>query len=293
MIKLIILSRDGVINEDLGRPVTTVDEWVPIAGSLEAIARLNQEGWSVAIVTNQSGIGLGILELATLHDIHKRMYELLNEVGGKIDVVAFCPHTDTDGCACRKPAPGMLYSISERLGISLNNVTMVGDSLHDMQAAMASAVSPVIVRTGKGLKTLDKHKGLEHIPAFDDLASYVDDLLAPKVDEEADKADKPKVSQAKAQSAKPQSSKSVQSGKSEVSKSQSSKQQSNKTQTSKNQSSKAQVSKTQGSKPASDKSPSSKALSTKSQATKSAASKTSASKATDGKETNGKASSSK
>lgn len=180
MIKLIVLDRDGVINEDLERPVSSPDEWVPIAGSLEAIARLHQNGWNIAVATNQSGIGRGLLELGTLHEIHRRMHEMVNQAGGKIDVVAFCPHTDVDDCACRKPAPGMLYTISERLSIDLTNVVMVGDSLRDMQAAMAAAATPIIVRTGKGQKTLDNHKGLEHIPAYDDLAAYVEDLLSPK-----------------------------------------------------------------------------------------------------------------
>jgi len=178
VIKLIVLDRDGVINEDLEKPVATADEWVPIPGSLEAIARLHQNGWSVAVATNQSGLGRGIIDLSTLHQIHQRMHEMVNQSGGKIDVVAFCPHTDSDDCACRKPAPGMLYTISERLDVELSNVVIVGDSLRDMQAAMATAATPVIVRTGKGQKTLDNHKGLEHIPAYDDLASYVDALLA-------------------------------------------------------------------------------------------------------------------
>lgn len=183
MIKLIVLDRDGVINEDLGRPIATTEEWVPIEGSLEAIARLNQNGWSVAVATNQSGISRGLLDLTALNEIHKRMHDMVNQAGGRIDVVAFCPHTDSEDCACRKPAPGMLYTISERLGVELANVVLVGDSLRDIQAAMAAAAIPIILRTGKGQMTLDKHKGLEHIPAFDDLASYVDDLLAPKEDD--------------------------------------------------------------------------------------------------------------
>lgn len=183
MIKLIILDRDGVINEDLERPVAHPDEWVPIPGSLEAIARLHQAGWHVAVATNQSGIGRGLIELETLNEIHRRMHELVNKAGGKIDVVAFCPHADSSECDCRKPAPGMLYTISERLDIDLSKVVLVGDSLRDMQAAMAAAATPIIVRTGKGQKTVDNNKGLEHIPAYDDLASYVDALLAPAEDE--------------------------------------------------------------------------------------------------------------
>jgi len=184
MIKLIVLDRDGVINEDLERPVSHPDEWVPIAGSLEAIARLHQTGWHVAVATNQSGIGRELFDINMLQDIHRRMHELVHQAGGKIDVVAFCPHSESTECDCRKPAPGMLYTISERLDVDLSSVVLVGDSLRDVQAAMAAAAIPVIVRTGKGQKTLDNHKGLEHIPAFDDLASYVDHLLAPK--EEAD-----------------------------------------------------------------------------------------------------------
>jgi len=180
VIKLIVLDRDGVINEDLDQPVASANDWLPIPGSLEAIARLYQNGWSVAVATNQSGIGRGLMTLGNLHEVHQRLHEQVNQVGGKIDVIAFCPHTDSDDCACRKPAPGMLYTISERLGADLSNVVMVGDSLRDAQTAMAAAAKPIIVRTGKGQKTLDSHKGLEHIPAFDDLASYVDNLLTEK-----------------------------------------------------------------------------------------------------------------
>ena len=175
--KLIVLDRDGVINQDLERPISTVNEWQPIEGSLEAIARLHQSGWIIAVATNQSGIGQGVLKLSMLHAIHRKMHDQVNMAGGKIDVVAFCPHTDSDDCGCRKPAPGMLYSISERLGAELSDVVYVGDSLRDMQAAMAAAAKPVMLLTGKGQKTLDTHKGLEHIPAFDSLAGYVDELL--------------------------------------------------------------------------------------------------------------------
>lgn len=181
--KLIVLDRDGVINEDMERPVADPDEWTPIPGSLEAIARLHQAGWHVAVATNQSGLSRGLLALDTLHAIHQRMHETVNQAGGKIDVVAFCPHKDSDQCGCRKPAPGMLYTISERLNIDLSTVVVVGDSLRDMQAAMATAAKPVMVRTGKGQKTLDSNKGLEHIPAYDDLASFVNTLLAPKEDQ--------------------------------------------------------------------------------------------------------------
>lgn len=177
MIKLIVLDRDGVINEDAEGPISHPDEWIPIAGSLKAIARLHQAGWHIAVATNQSGVGLGLFDVNRLHEIHGRMQEMVNQAGGRIDVIAFCPHTDSDGCDCRKPAPGLLYTICERLDIDLTSVVVVGDSLRDVQAAMAAAATPIMVRTGKGQMTLDNNKGLEHIPAYDDLASYVDVLL--------------------------------------------------------------------------------------------------------------------
>ena len=182
--KLVVLDRDGVVNEDRGGPILSPEEWVPLPGSLEAIARLNQDGWHVAVATNQSGIARDLLSLDTLHAIHRRMHELVKEAGGRIDVVAFCPHKASDRCDCRKPAPGMLYSIASRLDIALADVVVIGDSLRDVQAAMAVAARPMLVRTGKGQTTLDDNLGLEHIPAHDDLAACVEALLAPSGEEE-------------------------------------------------------------------------------------------------------------
>ena len=176
--KLIVLDRDGVINEERGGPVVSPEDWVPIEGSLEAIARLHQGGWQVAVATNQSGIARGLLDLDALHAIHRKMHESVQAVGGRIDVVAFCPHKESDLCDCRKPAPGMLYTIAERLGAELSEMVVIGDSLRDMQAAMAAAARPALVRTGQGQRTLDGNKGLEHIPAHDDLAACVEALLA-------------------------------------------------------------------------------------------------------------------
>ena len=175
---LVILDRDGVINVDIDGPVTCVEDWEPVPGSLEAIARLNKAGHTVAIATNQSGIGRELLDVATLHAIHRKMHDVVNAAGGRIDLVAFCPHIESDECDCRKPAPGMLYTLIERAGVDPVDVTLVGDSLRDMQAAMAIAARPVLVRTGKGQRTLDSNKGLEHIPAYDDLASWVEAWLS-------------------------------------------------------------------------------------------------------------------
>lgn len=177
--KLIVLDRDGVINRDIDGPVISPMLWEPIEGSLQAIARLNQAGYQVAVATNQSGIARGMLSVDDLHAVHKTMHEQVTQAGGSIDTVVFCPHSESEECACRKPAPGMLYTLSERLNVDLTSVAVVGDSLRDIQAAMAAAAQPVLVRTGKGESTLESNKGLEHIPAYDSLADYVDHLLAP------------------------------------------------------------------------------------------------------------------
>ncbi len=174
---LVVLDRDGVINADIGEPITRPEDWEPLPGSLEAISRLHKAGHVVAVATNQSGIGRGLMDLAGLHAIHRKMHDAVISASGRIDLVVFCPHTESDVCDCRKPAPGMLYTLSERVGVDLTEMTMVGDSLRDMQAAMAVAAQPVLVRTGKGQQTLDGNKGLEHIPAFDDLAAWTDAWL--------------------------------------------------------------------------------------------------------------------
>jgi len=176
--KLVVLDRDGVINEDIGEIVVTPEQLVPIDGSLAAIARLNHAGIRVAIATNQSGIARGLIDIDALHGVHQHLASLLQQAGGYVDMVAFCPHSDANECNCRKPAPGMLYSILERLAVDTVDVVMVGDSLKDVQAAMAAAVQPAIVKTGHGQTTLDKNKGLEHIPAYTDLSEFVDELLA-------------------------------------------------------------------------------------------------------------------
>lgn len=174
---LVVLDRDGVINYDTGKPITRVEDWEPLPGSLEAISRLYKAGHMIAVSTNQSGIGQGLMDVATLHAIHRKMHEAVIAAGGRIDLVVFCPHTESDLCDCRKPAPGMLYTLSERVGVDTVDITVVGDSLRDLQAAMATAAQPILVRTGKGQLTLDDNKGLEHIPAYDDLAAWVDDWL--------------------------------------------------------------------------------------------------------------------
>lgn len=151
--KLVILDRDGVINFDSDQYIKSPEEWRPIPGSLDAIARLNQWGYRVVVATNQSGVGRGLFEMDTLNAIHEKMVKAVSQVGGRIDVVFFCPHTNLDRCNCRKPRPGMLEEIATRYNADLAGVPAVGDSLRDLQAAEAVDAQPILVLTGKGLKT--------------------------------------------------------------------------------------------------------------------------------------------
>jgi D-glycero-D-manno-heptose 1,7-bisphosphate phosphatase len=168
--KLVILDRDGVINQDSAAYIKTPDEWKPIPGSLEAVARLNQAGYHVVIATNQSGVGRGLFEMATLNAIHDKMHRALAQVGGRIDAVFFCPHAQDAGCDCRKPKPGLYEEIASRLNVNLRNVPAVGDSLRDLQAATAVGAAPLLVLTGKGAKTRAEGELPEGTLVFGDLA---------------------------------------------------------------------------------------------------------------------------
>ena len=176
--KLIILDRDGVINEDSDEFIKSPDEWIPLPGSLEAIARLTNAGYRVVVATNQSGIARKLFDLPTLNAMHEKMYQLVGEHGGEIDAVLFCPHTDNDNCDCRKPKPGLLNAIAERLGTSLSGVPAIGDSLRDIQSAQAAGAMPILVRTGKGTRTLYAANGeLEGVPVYCELSEAVNGLL--------------------------------------------------------------------------------------------------------------------
>jgi D-glycero-D-manno-heptose 1,7-bisphosphate phosphatase len=179
--KLIILDRDGVINEDSDEYIKGPDEWVPLPGSLDAIARLNHAGYSVAVASNQSGLARGYFDIDTLSSMHHKMQDMLQRVGGKVDAIFFCPHAPDDGCECRKPKPGLLRQIGERFQTPLTDVLFVGDTESDIKAARAAGATPVIVRTGKGgatLQAMEKRKQLNGIPAYNNLAAVVDDLLS-------------------------------------------------------------------------------------------------------------------
>jgi len=152
--RLIVLDRDGVINEDSDAYVKSPDEWLPIAGSLEAIARLSHAGFAVVIATNQSGIGRGLYTLDALHAMHDKMFDLLGPPGGRVDGIFFCPHAPEVDCACRKPKPGLFREIAQRFNrADLRGIPVVGDSLRDLEAGLALGAEPWLVLTGKGANT--------------------------------------------------------------------------------------------------------------------------------------------
>lgn len=151
--KLIVLDRDGVINEDSDQFIKSPEEWRPIDGSLEAIARLCQWGYTVVVATNQSGVGRGLFDMDMLASIHDKMHKAVVQAGGRIDAVFFCPHAADSKCECRKPRPGMLVEIAHRYNVDMSEVPVVGDSLRDLQAAVTVGAQPVLVLTGKGQAT--------------------------------------------------------------------------------------------------------------------------------------------
>ena len=177
-LKLIVLDRDGVINTDSEQFIKSPEEWRPIPGSLEAIARLNQAGYRVVVATNQSGVGRGLFGMTTLTEIHDKMFRALNQVGGRIDAVFYCPHAANSNCECRKPKPGMLQQIGSRYGVDMDEVPAVGDGLRDLQAAAAVGARPILVLTGKGEKTHAAGNLPPGTTVYPDLAFAVTALLA-------------------------------------------------------------------------------------------------------------------
>lgn len=177
--KLIILDRDGVINEDSDAYIKSAEEWVPIKGSLEAIARLNHGGYIVVVVSNQSGIARGYFDIEALTAMHKKMDEMLAKLGGQVDAVFYCPHGPDDACDCRKPKPGMLLDVGQRYNMTLSDVVFIGDSVSDVKAARNANAKSILVRTGKGEKAekLLLAEGRDSVPVYDDLADAVTAIL--------------------------------------------------------------------------------------------------------------------
>ncbi|MDQ1362702.1 MAG: D-glycero-D-manno-heptose 1,7-bisphosphate phosphatase [Pseudomonadota bacterium] len=177
--KLIVLDRDGVINLDSDDYIKSVDEWQPVPGSLQAMGKLCQAGYTLVVATNQSGIARGYFDLSTLHAMHVKMGKQLEQYGGQVDAVFFCPHAPDDKCNCRKPKDGLLRDIASRYQINLTGVPVIGDSLRDIQSARSVGARPILVRTGKGVRTVQKHADeLADVPVYKDLAEAVTAILS-------------------------------------------------------------------------------------------------------------------
>ncbi|WP_176465144.1 D-glycero-beta-D-manno-heptose 1,7-bisphosphate 7-phosphatase [Pseudomonas sp. Irchel 3E20] len=171
-----MLDRDGVINYDSDAYIKSVEEWTPLPGSVEAIAQLSKAGWTVAVATNQSGIARGYYDIATLDAMHQRLRALVAEQGGELGLIVYCPHGPDEDCDCRKPKPGLLKTIAAHYQVELARVWFVGDSISDLEAAKAVDCQPVLVKTGKGEKTLGKTLPVGTL-IFDDLAAIAAELI--------------------------------------------------------------------------------------------------------------------
>lgn len=176
--KLVILDRDGVINEDYDNFIKNPDEWIPIPGSLDAIALLNQHGYTIAVATNQSGVARGLYSVGTLDAIHAKMHKAVKEANGHIDAVYYCPHVNEDQCECRKPKSQMAYDIAKQFSTSLNGVPGIGDSLRDLQSFANAGCQPMLVLTGKGEKTLAEGNLPENTLIFNHLAEAVQHIVS-------------------------------------------------------------------------------------------------------------------
>jgi D-glycero-D-manno-heptose 1,7-bisphosphate phosphatase len=185
-VKLIILDRDGTINRDSEDFIKTPEEWLPLPGALDAIARLNHAGWHVVVASNQSGLGRGLFDVGSLNQIHTKMHKLLAAQGGRIDAVFYCPHSPQESCHCRKPLSGLFEQIGERYGIDLRSVLTAGDNLRDLQAGVAVGCEPHLVLTGKGAQFREQVARGEALPpvfpsgtrVHADLAAFADFVIA-------------------------------------------------------------------------------------------------------------------
>lgn len=181
-VKLVVLDRDGTLSPDPEDFVRAPEDWVPLPGALEAVARLNHGGWRVVLASNQSGLGRGLFDVATLNAVHARMHKLLAAAGGRIEAVFFCPHAPEDDCACRKPAPGLFLDIARRVGVSPAQIVAAGDSVRDVQAAAAAGCQAHLIRTGQSLLVGDGVPLPPDVPpgtqVHADLSAFVDVVLA-------------------------------------------------------------------------------------------------------------------
>jgi D-glycero-D-manno-heptose 1,7-bisphosphate phosphatase len=174
MARLILLDRDGVLNVDSPDFVRSPDEWIPIEGSMAAVARLKRAGFLVGVCSNQSGVGRGLFSEEVLGDIHRKLHDALRAADAELDDLRFCPHAPDAGCSCRKPAPGMLIAAMTALGVEPRDTIFVGDAIRDVEAAHAAGCRSALVRTGKGAQVEPLARGMGVSWVGDDLAAFAD-----------------------------------------------------------------------------------------------------------------------
>jgi len=176
--RFVLLDRDGVINEDADDYIRCAAQWVPIPGSMEAIAALTHAGFRIAVVSNQSGLARGLFDLGALNAMHRKLHELVSLRGGRLEMILFCPHGPGENCACRKPRPGLLRSVSDRTGLDLRGLPFIGDSISDVRAAREVGMKPMLVKSGKGRRTLGLGTAeLQGVSVFEDLRAATDELI--------------------------------------------------------------------------------------------------------------------
>lgn len=176
--RFVILDRDGVINEDSDDYVRSASQWIPIPGSIEAIAALTCAGFRIAVVSNQSGLARGLFDLGALNAMHRKLRDLTSLRGGRLEMILFCPHGPADHCGCRKPQIGLLKQVATRATLNLDGLPFIGDSLGDVRAARQAGMVPILVKTGKGKRTISAGgSDLTGVQVFDDLKAAADELI--------------------------------------------------------------------------------------------------------------------
>ncbi len=174
--RLVLLDRDGVINQDSKDYIRNAEEWAPIKGSLEAIGGWQRRGIEFAVCTNQSGLGRGLFSKDDLFNMHAKCNSILKSLGGKPLRFFFCPHTPENNCSCRKPKTLLLELAIEALGSKPSNTVFVGDSPSDLKAAQAASVQFILVHTGNGESTYKELLELKEQlpPHYQDLRCYLE-----------------------------------------------------------------------------------------------------------------------
>lgn len=175
MNKIVILDRDGVINQDSFNYIKSVDEFIFLPGSVDAIVALTEAGYRIGIATNQSGVSRGYYDEQTLAAIHEKLLSEVRKAGGEIEAIEYCIHLPEQNCFCRKPKPGLLVALGHKLNSNLEKVPFIGDRVSDIQAAEALGAQPILIYSPMTDREL--LQAYPHVPAFHSLEECVEQYL--------------------------------------------------------------------------------------------------------------------